>query len=129
MVETVIERTKVKLTGKGVADPRDRLFDISVDALVEIEAVTARRKATAWLVSEVGNLIGGGIPSLHIARRTVWRVPALLTSRSVGVRGQVGFVDVDAETGEALVSDELRDEILSNVKSITHLDPPLPTDR
>ena len=128
MVETVIDRTKVTLTGKGVADQADPPFDISVDALVEIEAATARRKATAWLVSEVGNLIGGGTPSLHIARRTVWRVPALLTSPSKGLRGQVGFVDVDAESGETLVSDELRNEILSNVKSIANTDSALSTN-
>ena len=128
MVETVIDRTKVRLTGKGVADQAGPSFDISVDAFVEIDAVIARRKATAWLVSEVGNLIGGGTPSLHIARRTVWRVPALLTSPSKGLRGQVGFVDVDAETGEALVSDELRHEILLNVQSIASTDSALSTN-
>ena len=66
---------------------------------------------------------------MHIARRTVWRVPALLTSPSKGLRGQVGFVDIDAETGEALVSDELRYEILSNVKSIANTDSALSTNR
>ena len=128
MVETVIERTKVTLTGKGVSDLSDPLLNIFVDTLIEIDPTTARRKATAWLVSEVGNLIKGGTPSLHIARRTVWRVPALLTSPSKGLRGQVGFVDVDAETGEMLIHAELRNEILLNVKSIANTDSTLSTN-
>jgi hypothetical protein len=129
MFETVIERTKVKITGKGVADPRDRMFDISVSATVEIDAITARRRATVWLVSEVGNLIGGGVPTLDIGTRTVWRVPAVLTSPRHGVRGQVGRVDVDAVTGEVYSSDSLREEILNHARTIAHSNSPLPTDR
>ena len=135
MVETVIERTKVRLTGRGVADPRERSFDISVTAEVDVDATTARRRVTAWLVSEVGNLIGGGAPVLSIVnssakgqRRTVWRVPAVLTSPREGVRGQIGVVEVDAITGDVLSSPILIETLLANANILAHRDTSQQTD-
>jgi hypothetical protein len=101
------------------------MFDIIVSATVEVDAVTARRHATSWLVSNVGNLIGGGVPTLNIGQRTVWRVPAVLTSPSHGVRGQVGHVDVDAVSGDVYASESLREEILTHARTLSHPTPSL----
>ena len=60
----------------------------------------------------------GGTPQLVISQQTVWRVPAILTSSSVGTVGQVGVVDVDATSGETLVDEALRKQILENVKHL-----------
>ena len=91
-------------------------MQISIVATVNIDAKTARRRATAWLVSEVGNMLIGGTPQLVISQQTVWRVPAILTSSSVGTVGQVGVVDVDATSGETFVDEESRKQILDNVE-------------
>ncbi len=117
-METAIDRSKIKITGKGVREPQQRAFDIAVYATVEVDALSARRKVTGWLVDEVGNMIIGGTPQLIVSKQTTWRVPAVLTSTSKGVVGEVGSVDVDAETGELKTSVELREQILKNVERL-----------
>ena len=94
------------------------------EGIINVDARTARRRAIAWLVSEVGNMLVSGAPQLVIGRQSVWRVPVILTSSSAGTVGQAGAVDVDAESGEALVGKELREQILDNVR---HLSTPAPT--
>ena len=121
-METTIDRSKIKITGNGVREPQQRAFDIAVYATVEIDTLSARRKVTGWLIDEVGNMIIGGTPQLIVSKQTIWRVPAVLTSTSKGVVGEVGMVDVDAESGELKTSAELREQILNNV---THIVKPL----
>lgn len=108
----------ITITGDGIQYTQELDIQISIVATVNIDAKTARRRATAWLVSEVGNMLIGGTPQLVISQQTVWRVPAILTSSSVGTVGQVGVVDVDATSGETLVDEELRKQILDNVEHL-----------
>jgi len=108
----------ITITGDGIQDTQELGIQISIVATVNIDAKTARRRVTAWLVSEVGNMLIGGTPQLVISQQTVWRVPAILTSSSVGTVGQVGVVDVDATSGETLVDEALRKQILENVKHL-----------
>jgi hypothetical protein len=65
----------------------------------------------------------GGTPQLVISHKTVWRVPVMLTSSEVGPVGEVSAVEVDAESGELLVSDQLKAQILDNVKRLTRPTP------
>ncbi|HEX6386859.1 MAG TPA: hypothetical protein VF177_19510 [Anaerolineae bacterium] len=109
-------RTTITLKGAGIQDAQSLDISISVVATVNVDAVTARRRVTAWLVSEVGNMMMGGSPELVIGTETLWRVPVILTSSSAGTLGEVGIVVVDAVTGELHVSDDLRDQILNNVR-------------
>lgn len=83
-----------------------------------MDARTARRKVTGWLVSEVGNMLMGGTPQLILGTKTVWRVPVVLTSSTVGTVGQVGYVEVDDKTGNLLVSDKEIEQILKNVEHL-----------
>ncbi len=119
-----MEYPTITLTGEGIQDTQELNISISIVATINVDAKTARRRATAWLVSEVGNMLVGGAPQLVIGRQSVWRVPVILTSSIAGTVGQVGAVDVDAESGEALVGEELREQILDNVR---HLSTPAPT--
>jgi hypothetical protein len=106
----------ITLTGEGVQEIQQLDMQISVVATVQIDATTARRRVTAWLVSEVANLLVGGTPQLVIGQQTLWRVPVLLTSSQLGTIGPVGTVDVDATTGQIFVSPELKKQILTNAK-------------
>ena len=108
----------ITISGEGVQNLNELNVQISVEAVVNVDAKTARKRATAWLASEVGNMLMAGDPRLVISGITVWRLPVLLTSSQVGVIGEVGFVDVDASTGEPLVNDELRTRILDNVNRL-----------
>lgn len=80
-----------------------------------IGAWEARRRVSAWLVSQVGHLLMGGEPRYIAGPRPVWRVPVLVTRE---VRGEAGFVDVDARSGELLVTDRTPQEILTRVKAL-----------
>jgi hypothetical protein len=108
----------ITLSGERLQDTRELNIQISLMATLNVDAKEARRRATDWLISEVGNMLIGGVPQLVICQRTVWRVPALLTSSQAGTLGQVGEIDVDTASGEMLVSDELRERILTNVESL-----------
>lgn len=88
-------------------------------ATVNLDAAAARRKATAGLASEEGNLFISGAPQLIISKETVCRMPVVLTSSVTGPVGEAGSIDVNAETGELLADEELRDQILTNVQQIT----------
>ena len=118
-----MEYPTITLVGEGIQDTRELDIHISVVAALRVDAGTARRRVTAWLVSEVGNMLIGGTPQLVISKRTIWQVPVILTSSSVGTVGQVGTVEVDAESGEMLASEGLREQILDYV---IHLAIPAP---
>ena len=71
-METAIDRSKIKITGNGVREPQQRAFDIAVYATVEIDALSARRKVTGWLIDEVGNMIIGAATAPGCLANTVW---------------------------------------------------------
>ncbi|MDM8520328.1 hypothetical protein QUF64_09800 [Anaerolineales bacterium HSG6] len=71
---------------------------------------------TGWLVSEVGNMLIGDTPRLIINREyCLWRVSVVLTSSEVGQVGQVGTVEVNADTGKLLIHHQLQKDIISHV--------------
>lgn len=114
----------ITLAGPGLPVGKRLDITVSISATIEVDAITAQRNATAWLVSDVGNLLIGDTPSLVIGQRTVWRVPALLTSPTRGVIGQIGTVDVDAVTGEALVDSQLTQDLLAHARHLARSAPP-----
>jgi hypothetical protein len=84
---------------------------ISASADVHITAAAARRRVSRLVISEIGNLLCGGEPSLVVSERICWRVPILLAFPDTGPVGQVGALDVDVETGEVSVTPERLGEI------------------
>lgn len=80
-----------------------------------VDARTARRKVSAWLVQEVGNLLMGGEPRYVTGERPVWRVPVVI---SYDRRGEAACVDVDARSGTLLVNEQTPQEIISNVRAL-----------
>ena len=111
--------TTIIISGAGIQELHELNLQISVEAVVNIDAKSARRRATAWLVSEVGNMMIAGEPRLVISQVTVWRLPVLLTSSEKGIIGEVGSVDVETSSGELLINDDLRTQILNNVNRLT----------
>lgn len=83
-----------------------------------IDPQTAQRHVTRWVASEVGNMLMGGSPQLIVSEQVVWRVPVMLGSSQRGILGEVGTVDVDAQTGELLSSDDLVEQILQNAATL-----------
>ena len=63
----------------------------------------AKRKANAWLVNEIGNLLMADSGELaRLGERWTWRFGVYITAPSHEPRGPIGVVDVDASGGEIL---------------------------
>ena len=78
------------------------LVELTVNRTFQINmtADEARRHVHSWLIDEISSNIGAEMPTLVLADRPVWRVPAWLSFPHYGRVGAVGSVDVDVETGK-----------------------------
>lgn len=108
-------RVEVELPG---IEPGTLVTVLVVPANVPIptvDAATARRKANGWLVDRVGHLVMGKNPRmLSDGKRTWWRVTAYVTNVYCEPFGPIGFVDVDAISGEVLSGDGVAQELLQH---------------
>jgi len=91
--------------------PVEVKVELSLTAQVNITDFTAQRKVSKLLLDHVGNLLFGERPSLVVGRRLLWRVPVWLALPTSGPLGQVGTLDVDAQTGEVLFTQRILDAI------------------
>ena len=91
--------------------PAEIKVEFSLTAQVNITDFTAQRKVSKLLLDHVGNLLYGERPSLVVGRRLLWRVPVWLALPTTGPLGQVGTLDVDAQTGEILFTQRILDQI------------------
>ncbi|MBE7467635.1 MAG: hypothetical protein HS114_00650 [Anaerolineales bacterium] len=87
-------------------------IEIELTANIEITPETARRRVGVFVGNEIADLLHGDTPDLVLREDGVyWRVPVVLSSRSMGRIGQVGVIDVDVETGDLKVNDQIISEI------------------
>jgi len=86
-------------------------IEFSLTAQVNITDYTAQRRVNKLLLDQVGNLLYSERPSLVAGRRLLWRVPVWLALPTTGPLGQVGVLDVDAQTGEILFDQQILNEI------------------
>lgn len=86
-------------------------IEFSLTAEVNITDFTAQRKVSKLLLDEAGNLLYGERPSLVAGRRLLWRVPVWLALPTTGPLGQVGTLNVDAQTDEILFTQQQLDDI------------------
>ena len=91
---------------------------------VRIPAVVARRKVNVFVGNEISYLMGGGTPELVRGDSPVWRVPVILTFPGHGPVGTVGVIDVDAETGNLLITASLIKEMTQNAETLADRLPP-----
>jgi len=88
------------------------LVDVRVRAELNISAFVARQKVTGYVLDHVSDHMGSDEPSLVVdGERFLWRVPIYLSVLPHGRLGQVGAIDVDAQTGQLLVTQELVEEM------------------
>ena len=89
----------------------DVRIEISIAAHLGITSQSAQRKVSKLVLDQLGNLLYGETPNLVAGSRLLWRVPVWVSSPVNGPIGQVGTLDVDAQTGEVLYSQEQLDFI------------------
>jgi hypothetical protein len=78
---------------------------LSITSDINFTAHVAQRRVNKLLLDRVG-LFYGEKPSLVVGERLVWRVPVMFSTPTTGSLGQVGTLDVDAQTGEMLYTPE-----------------------
>ena len=92
---------------------------IRVSAKLNVTKVAARRKVNVFVLNEIGTGLGGDTPTLIIYNdRLCWRVPVVLALPPKGRLGQVGHIDLDAQTGEILADDQLIQDIADHAERL-----------
>ncbi len=93
--------------------------NIHIEAELNISALAARRKVTGYLIDYVSDHLGGEDPALVVdGELFLWRVPVVLYLTSRGKVGQVGEVDVNAQTGQLLISQSLLKELKARAEDL-----------
>ncbi|MEJ2208924.1 MAG: hypothetical protein P8129_07800 [Anaerolineae bacterium] len=93
-------------------------IDISLSATVNITGFSARQKVSGYVADELSTQMHGGTPKLVVGERIAWRVPVILSLPPSGDLGEVGYIDVDVETGELLTTEESLQEIKRHAKAL-----------
>lgn len=93
-------------------------ISVKVTTDVNVTAFTARQKVSGLVLSEISNLMHGGTPVLVVGERLYWRVPVILSLPPHGDRGEVGAIDVDAESGEMQITRALIQEIQERAQAL-----------
>ena len=99
--EGVVQQGRIRLPASAVMPEGARVYVTIVPGLDER---AARRKANGWLGEHVGNMVMARQPAM-VSRsrgRPVWRLGAFVGSLSSEPFGPIGYVEVDAESGEIL---------------------------
>ena len=84
----------------------------------------ARRKANQWLFMNAGNLVRAEHPQLILDSHVLWRFDVCLTVPSLQNPGTgkvepIGRLDLDAVTGEAVVSATFIKELQASASAVT----------
>jgi len=106
-----VSRMSIEMEEIALPTPAEVKIEFSLTAQVNITDFTAQRRVSKLLLDNVGNLLYGERPSLVMGRRLLWRVPVWLALPTTGPLGQVGTLDVDAQTGEILFTQQILEEI------------------
>jgi hypothetical protein len=101
----------VELTEIALPPQAEVKIEMSLTAQVNVTDFTAQHRVSRLLLDQVGNLLYGERPSLVVGRRLLWRVPVWLALPTTGPLGQIGVLDVDAQTGEILFTQQALEEI------------------
>lgn len=93
-------------------------IEVSVTARLTVTATTAQRKVSRLVLERIGNLLYGEAPNLVAGQRLRWRVPVWLGSPTRGPLGQIGALDVDAQSGELLFTEAQLDELAARAHDL-----------
>jgi hypothetical protein len=91
--------------------------ELTLTSKVNFTSHVAQRRVSKLLLDRVG-LLYGERPSLVVNDRLLWRVPIWFSLPTTGPLGQVGTLDVDAQTGEILFNPEILDELRERANAL-----------
>jgi hypothetical protein len=85
--------------------------DIRIEADLNMSAFVARQKVTGYVAGDKPSPVVDG-------ERFLWRVPVYLAVLPQERLGQVGTIDVDAQTGQLLVTKDLIEEMYRDARTL-----------
>ena len=92
-------------------------LNLRLTADIRITPDHARRSVSQFVGNTIADLLHGDRPELIVRTDGVyWRVPVVLSSRSLGRIGVVGTLDVDVERGNLRVTERIIAEIMLNAQ-------------
>ncbi len=92
--------------------------ELTVTAPINVTAQSAQRQVSKLLLDQVGNLLYGERPNLVAGEKLWWRVPIWIALPTTGPLGQVGTLDVDAQTGEILYTQLMLNNIANRADAV-----------
>jgi hypothetical protein len=94
-------------------------LQVHLVATLNTAAEQARRTVNREVVVQLGTGLVARDPELSIADgRVMWRVPIVLSLPGLGDVGQVGAVDVDAQTGAAVLTEAGQARIVEHARRL-----------
>ncbi len=111
--------TTLFLNSEDVATTAPIHFNLHVAVTLHVSADDARRLVNRQIVTELGTGLGAQKPELAIrGQQTIWIVPIVLSLPRLGELGQVGTIEVDAQTGAILNGDTEPERILQHAQRL-----------
>ena len=93
--------------------------ETAVAITVQITAEEARRLVNREVVPELGTGLGAKNPDLLLrGKQVIWRVPIVLSLAQLGELGEVGIIEVDAQTGTILDNGRNRERIVQHAQRL-----------
>ena len=96
---------------------------IRVTSQLNVTAFSAKQKVAGLALSEIGTGIAVDEPELVVSRqRVVWRVPLHVALPGLGRVGDIGPIDVDAQTGEVLADHRTYESLMQHARQLAPAD-------
>jgi len=94
-------------------------LSLHVVTTLNVTAEDARRQVNRRVVTDLGTGLIARDPELVVAgEQIVWRVPIVLSLPDLGDLGQVGTVDVNAQTGDLLINAATQERIIQHARQL-----------
>lgn len=95
-------------------------LEINISTTLSLSSQQAKRRLARFLMDTISLFTHPGEPLLVIAnnQQVFWRFPVLLSMGRHGRLGQVGELDVDAHTGQIVISETITEEIKANAERL-----------
>lgn len=110
----------ISISDSGAAGQAAPVYlQVHLVATLNTAAEQARRIVNREVVVLLGTGLAARDPELSIAgERVSWRVPIVLSLPGLGDIGQVGTVDVDAQTGQTMLTEAAQARIVEHARRL-----------
>lgn len=91
---------------------------VTISAELNYSAYAARRKVDTYVMNHISYMLFADDPQLLIQNKVYWRVPIVLSLTSQGRVGTVGTIDLDANTGQIVITHDQIEALKSNAEAL-----------